>query len=106
MEKLGIINPVPYLYDLIGKPVIVKLKWGMEYKGFLVSTDSYMNVQLASTEEYADGKFIGSVGELFIRCNNVMYIQKHPVSFLRFWTVFLLIRIIFDFFIVNLQTAR
>eukprot|EP00494_Astrolonche_serrata_P003556 UN03563 len=50
----------------------------MEYKGFLVSTDSYMNVQLASTEEYADGKFIGSVGELFIRCNNVMYIQKHP----------------------------
>lgn len=33
----------PYL---AGKPVIVKLKWGMEYKGYLVSTDAYMNLQV------------------------------------------------------------
>lgn len=78
MDKLGILNPLPFLYDFVGKPVIVKLKWGMEYKGFLVSTDAYMNIQLASTEEYADGQFIGQVGEIFIRCNNVMYVRKHP----------------------------
>lgn len=27
------VNPKPFLTDLTGKPVIVKLKWGMEYKG-------------------------------------------------------------------------
>lgn len=28
------------------QPVFVKLKWGMEYKGTLLSVDSYMNVQV------------------------------------------------------------
>lgn len=27
------VNPKPFLNDLTGKQVIVKLKWGMEYKG-------------------------------------------------------------------------
>ena len=40
------VNPKPFLNDLTGKPVIAKLKWGMEYKGFLVSVDSYMNLQV------------------------------------------------------------
>ena len=30
------VNPKPFLNDLTGKPVIVKLKWGMEYKGALL----------------------------------------------------------------------
>ena len=54
---------------------MVKLKWGMEYKGFLASVDSYMNLQLASTEEYINGDFTGNLGEVLIRCNNVMYIR-------------------------------
>lgn len=41
------LNPKPFLNGLTGKPVVVKLKWGMEYKGFLVSTDNYMNVQVS-----------------------------------------------------------
>nr|XP_012573321.1 uncharacterized protein LOC101496464 isoform X1 [Cicer arietinum] len=40
------VNPKPFLNNLTGKPVIVKLKWGMEYKGYLVSVDSYMNLQV------------------------------------------------------------
>ena len=44
------LNPKPFLNGLTGKPVIVKLKWGMEYKGYLVSTDSYMNVQVSRKE--------------------------------------------------------
>ncbi|KAG2712375.1 hypothetical protein I3760_04G122500 [Carya illinoinensis] len=40
------VNPKPFLNNLTGKPVIVKLKWGMEYKGFLASVDSYMNLQV------------------------------------------------------------
>ena len=71
----SICNPKPFLNDLTGKAVVVKLKWGMEYKGFLVSTDAYMNLQLAETEEYVDGTYTGNIGEVLIRCNNVMYIR-------------------------------
>ncbi|KAJ7329927.1 hypothetical protein JRQ81_016101, partial [Phrynocephalus forsythii] len=39
------LNPKPFLNGLTGKPVMVKLKWGMEYKGYLVSVDGYMNMQ-------------------------------------------------------------
>ena len=61
------VNPKPFLQDLKGKPVMVKLKWGMEYKGYLVSVDSYMNLQLANTEEFIDGSFAGNLGEVLIR---------------------------------------
>ena len=67
----------------------------MEYKGYLVSTDNYMNVQvwiasfitcllvltkipfaqLANTEEYIDGAPSGHLGEVLIRCNNILYIR-------------------------------
>lgn len=43
------VNPKPFLTELTGKPVLVKLKWGMEYKGTLVSIDSYMNMQVGNT---------------------------------------------------------
>ncbi|MCL7025374.1 hypothetical protein MKW94_018803 [Papaver nudicaule] len=69
------VNPKPFLNNLTGKTVLVKLKWGMEYKGFLVSVDSYMNLQLANTEEYIDGQFTGNLGEILIRCNNVLYLR-------------------------------
>ncbi|MCL7028889.1 hypothetical protein MKW94_016841 [Papaver nudicaule] len=69
------VNPKPFLNNLTGKTVMVKLKWGMEYKGFLVSVDSYMNLQLANTEEYIDGQFTGNLGEILIRCNNVLYLR-------------------------------
>ncbi|XP_062613049.1 small nuclear ribonucleoprotein F [Saccostrea cucullata] len=68
-------NPKPFLNGLTGKPVMVKLKWGMEYKGYLVSVDGYMNLQLANTEEYIDGAQTGNLGEVLIRCNNVLYIR-------------------------------
>lgn len=55
------INPKPYLNGLTGKAVIVKLKWGHEYKGYLVSVDSYMNLQLANTEEHMDGQVTGEL---------------------------------------------
>jgi len=72
------VNPKPFLQDLTGKPVLVRLKWGMEYKGYLVSTDNYMNLQLANTEEYQDGASVGSLGEVFIRCNNVLTVRQAP----------------------------
>ena len=37
-----------------------------------------MNLQLASTEEWIDGQFSGNLGEVLIRCNNVLYICGVP----------------------------
>lgn len=70
------VNPKPFLQMQTGKQVQVRLKWGMEYKGFLVSTDNYMNLQLANTEEFVDGKSNGMLGEVFIRCNNVLWLRE------------------------------
>ncbi|KAG0308457.1 hypothetical protein BGZ98_007913 [Dissophora globulifera] len=69
------VNPKPFLNDLTGKAVMVKLKWGQEYKGVLVSVDSYMNLQLGNTEEFVDGTSAGTLGEVLIRCNNVLYVR-------------------------------
>src|SRR5690348_9770277 len=62
----------PFHLDLflarINEDIIVRLKWGhTEYKGRLVSVDSYMNIQLSNTEEFVDGKFTGSLGQVLIR---------------------------------------
>lgn len=74
------LNPRPFLKELTGQPVSVKLKWGMEYRGVLMAVDAYMNLQLANTEEYVDGELAGNLGEVLIRCNNVMYIREAPSS--------------------------
>jgi small nuclear ribonucleoprotein F len=75
-----IVNPKPFLMDLTGQIVKVKLKWGMEYQGKLESADAYMNLQLTSTAEYLDGQYAGYLGEVLIRCNNVLYIVAAPTS--------------------------
>jgi len=46
--------------------------------GYLVSVDAYMNLQLASTQEFIDGKLAGDLGEVLIRCNNVLYVRGAP----------------------------
>jgi len=35
-------------------------------------------LQLANTEEYIDSNFKGNLGEVLIRCNNVLYIRGVP----------------------------
>lgn len=34
-----------------------------------------MNLLLTSTEEYVDGEFAGNLGDVLIRCNNVLYLR-------------------------------
>lgn len=70
------LNPRPMLQGLINEDVLIRLKWGQtEYKGRLISVDSYMNIQLSGTEEFIDGKNTGSLGQVLIRCNNVLWIS-------------------------------
>lgn len=70
------LNPKPFLFELQDKDIIVKLKWGIEYKGKLKSYDKYMNLQLSNTEEIIDGHTTGYLGEILIRCNNVLYVKE------------------------------
>lgn len=46
------------MQELTGKPVYVRLKWGLEYKGFLVSTDGYMNLQVRTASSWLFSRFI------------------------------------------------
>ena len=75
MSGLQIINPKPYLSSLLGTSVTVKLKWGLTYTGTLASTDAYMNLQLTEAKEFVGKDEAGLVGEILIRCNNVLYIK-------------------------------
>jgi len=70
------LNPRPMLQGLVDKEVIIRLKWNQtEYTGRLVSVDSYMNIQLSGAEEYIEGKSTGHLGQVLIRCNNVLWIS-------------------------------
>jgi len=55
---------------------LIKLKWGIEYRGTLISSDSYLNIRLINSEEWAKNKNIGYLGEVLIRCNNIKYISE------------------------------
>jgi small nuclear ribonucleoprotein F len=37
-----------------------------------------MNIQLTNTEEYIDQKMTAALGQVLIRCNNVLWIQAAP----------------------------
>ena len=39
-----------------------------------------MNLQLEKTEEFIDGQFAGALGEVLIRCNNVLYVKAADVG--------------------------
>ncbi|KAH0282932.1 small nuclear ribonucleo protein SmF [Aureobasidium namibiae CBS 147.97] len=71
------LNPRPMLQSLVSDEVRIRLKWGQEYTGLLVSVDSYMNIQLSNAEEWIDGKSGGSLGQVLIRCNNVLWISAN-----------------------------
>ncbi|KRZ34361.1 U6 snRNA-associated Sm-like protein LSm6 [Trichinella pseudospiralis] len=68
-------TPSEFLKQLIGKPVMVKLNSGLDYRGILACLDGYLNVALEQTEEYVNGQLKQKYGDAFIRGNNVLYIS-------------------------------
>ncbi|KAF1364643.1 small nuclear ribonucleo protein F [Lizonia empirigonia] len=77
LQAVAPFNPRPLLQSLVDKDIVVRLKWGeTEYKGRLVSVDLYMNIQLANTEEFVNGISSGTLGQVLIRCNNVLWIGQ------------------------------
>lgn len=74
-------TPSAFLQNLLGRPVVVKLNSGVDYRGVLVCLDGYMNIALEQTEEYVNGQLKRKYGDAFLRGNNVLYIstQKRRV---------------------------
>lgn len=74
-------TPSTFLQNLLGRPVVVKLNSGVDYRGVLACLDGYMNIALEQTEEYVNGQLKRKYGDAFIRGNNVLYIstQKRRV---------------------------
>lgn len=82
--------PSEFLKQIIGKPVVVKLNSGVDYRGNVVDMslgwaltrsfiftegvlaclDGYMNIALEQTEEYVNGQLKNKYGDAFIRGNN------------------------------------
>lgn len=67
-------SPSEFLKALIGRPVVVRLSTGVDYKGILVCLDGVMNVALEQTEEWVGGMLRSKYGDAFLRGNNVLYI--------------------------------
>jgi hypothetical protein len=67
---------IPRIFDLYGW---IHEPAGMSTRDSAVYRINWMNwtgltEQLANTEEIENGKSNGALGEVFIRCNNVLYI--------------------------------
>ncbi|KAL6731152.1 hypothetical protein Aduo_002054 [Ancylostoma duodenale] len=60
-------NPSEFLKQIIGKPVVVKLNSGVDYRGILACLDGFMNIALEQTEEYNNGQLQNKYGDAFIR---------------------------------------
>jgi len=68
-------RPSDFLKTVLGRPVIVKLNAGTEFRGVLACLDGYMNIAMEQTEEFHDGQLKAKYGDCFIRGNNVLYIS-------------------------------
>lgn len=68
-------TPNDFLKSIRGKPVLVKLNSGVDYRGILACLDGYMNIAMEQTEEYVNGQLKNKYGDAFIRGNNVLYIS-------------------------------
>ena len=63
-------SPSDFLKTVLGRPVVVKLNSGVDYRGVLACLDGYMNIAMEQTEEYVDGELKNKYGDCFIRGNN------------------------------------
>ena len=75
MEQTTAKRPLTTLQKNTNKSVIVRLKNDVEYKGKIVSVDSYMNLIMTDAEELRDGKTVEKYGRVILRGNNVLFIK-------------------------------
>lgn len=68
-------NPLHILQNAQNSQILLRLKDGTEYKGFLKEIDAYMNMILEDATEIMDGSPVAKYNEIFIRGNNLLFIK-------------------------------
>ncbi len=68
-------NPLSVLKKALNEYVVVKLKSGMELRGYMVDCDDYMNIILKDAVEYEGDQAKANYGNIFIRGNNILYVK-------------------------------
>jgi small nuclear ribonucleoprotein len=71
-------RPLNVLLKALNTNVVVKLKSNVEYRGKMVRCDNYMNIILEGATESYESNLIANYGNVFIRGNNVLYIDVKP----------------------------
>lgn len=70
-------NPLRSLQRRIGSTISIRLKDGIKYNGTLEEYDNFMNLILTNATEYELGQQVATFAEVFIRGNNVLFIEPN-----------------------------
>lgn len=74
-------NPLRSLQRRIGSTISIRLKDGVKYNGTLEEYDNFMNLILTNVVEFEQDAEVATYDELFIRGNNVLFIEPNgPAS--------------------------
>jgi len=68
-------RPLTTLQKSTKKPVTVRLKNEVEYKGKMDNVDSYMNLIMTDAEELQESRVVANYGRVIVRGNNVLFIK-------------------------------
>lgn len=71
-------TPTHFLRKVLGRPVVVKLNNGTEYRGTLVCLDGYLNIVLENSAEFLNGELKRRYGDTLLRGSNVLYVGTIP----------------------------
>lgn len=79
-SSLQTLTPLGLIYKVINKHVNIRLKDNTLLYGNLIGCDTNMNIILADAEEQNDnGETIVKYGKVFIRGNNILYVQVRDI---------------------------
>ncbi|MHA1244428.1 MAG: LSM domain-containing protein [Candidatus Heimdallarchaeota archaeon] len=68
-------HPINYLRKSYNNFIGIRLKDGREFRGNLDAQDQHMNLVLRNAVEYYKGEKLASYGKIFIRGNNILWVQ-------------------------------
>jgi small nuclear ribonucleoprotein len=68
-------RPFDALNEALEKPVMVRLKGGMEMRGRISCYDVHMNVVLEDAEQLENGEMKRKLGTVFLRGDNVVFLS-------------------------------
>jgi len=68
-------QPINYLRKSYDNQISIRLKDGREFRGLLDAQDQHMNLVLRNAIEYYKGEKVASFGRIFIRGNNILWVQ-------------------------------